>query len=86
MSPRLPRDEHEIVLQQDSSWDPIVPKKDSLGMMMFFLNTLRPDMIYLWEKMAFKLIRARPIWAYLKFFAIPLDISADITDLDYIQC
>jgi len=30
-SPRLPPDEHEIVLHNDGSWDPLPPKKDELA-------------------------------------------------------
>jgi len=30
-SPRLPADEHEIVLHNDGSWDPLPPKKDDLS-------------------------------------------------------
>jgi len=30
-SPRLPADEHEIVLHNDGTWDPLPPKKDELN-------------------------------------------------------
>ena len=46
-SSRLPRDEHEIVLNQDGSWDPSLPKKDVQGnyKIFLFLFMMRPSLM-----------------------------------------
>merc|ERR1711862_168543 len=44
-SPRLPADEHEIVLHNDGSWDPLPPKKDELTKIS--LQPVKPKLVCL---------------------------------------